>query len=86
MPATAKGSLKRRVFEILEIPVHADAVARFVDRGIVFLIVVNLLAVVLETVPAYKQDYETIFLSIEIGTVACFAVDQDENGTTQTVA
>lgn len=70
-----KAGLKRRVFEILEVPPVGDAWATLVERAIVVLIVVNVLAVILETVPDYKRDYERIFLSIEVGTVFCFAVE-----------
>lgn len=70
-----KAGLKRRVFEILEVPPVGDVWATLVERAIVVLIVVNVLAVILETVPDYKRDYERIFLSIEVGTVFCFAVE-----------
>lgn len=66
---------KRRIFEILEVSPLGDTVATTVERAIVVLIVVNVLAVILETVPDYKRAYEPIFLSIEVGTVFCFAIE-----------
>lgn len=66
---------KHRTFEILEVPPLADSTALFVDRAIVLLIVVNLFAVVMETVPGYRESYGELFLAFEIGTVAIFAVE-----------
>ena len=70
-----RAGLRRRVFEILEVPRVGDTVAIAVERAIVILIVVNVLAVILETVPDFKRDYGRLFLSIEVGTVVCFAVE-----------
>jgi len=70
-----KAGLKRRIFEILEVPPVGDTLATLVERAIVVLIVVNVLAVILETVPEYKRDYGRVFLSIELGTVFCFAIE-----------
>ncbi len=66
---------RRRTFEILEVPRIGDTVAIFVERAIVILIVVNVLAVILETVPEYKKAHHRLFLSIELGTVICFAIE-----------
>ncbi len=70
-----KAGLKRRIFEILEVPPIGDPIATAVERAIVILIVVNVLAVILETVPEYKRLYEHVFLTIEVGTVFFFAVE-----------
>ena len=76
MPVTSgRAGLKRRIFEILEVPPIGDPLAIAAERAIVFLIIVNVLAVILETVPEYKAAYEHIFLTIEIGTVVCFAFE-----------
>ena len=69
------GALKRRVYEVLEVGAGGDAVARFVDRTIVALIVFNLTAVVLETVPSLAAGYGRYFVAVEAATVALFAVE-----------
>ena len=66
---------KHRIFEILEVPPLGDGTALFVDRAIVFLIVLNVFAVVMETVPGYRQSYGGFFLAVEIGTVVLFALE-----------
>lgn len=68
-------ALKHRVFEILEVPPLGDRTALIVDRSIVVLIVVNLAAVVMETVPGYMESYGRLFIGFEIGTVVCFAIE-----------
>ncbi len=68
-------ALKHRVFEILEVPPIGDRLALIIDRAIVALIVGNLFAVVMETVPGYREAYGHLFVAIELGTVACFAIE-----------
>lgn len=75
MTGAAREGWKARIFEILEAPRVGDPVAVIVERSIVALIVVNLLAVVLETVADYRARYATTFTAIEVGTVACFAIE-----------
>lgn len=70
-PAAAK----LRVFEILEVSALSDRPARVVDWAIVFFIVLNLAAVVLETVPSLRASYGAVFLAIEGLTVALFAIE-----------
>jgi len=76
MPGASKYyALKHRVFEILEVPPMGDLTALIVDRAIGLLIVVNLFAVVMETVPGFKENYGRLFIGFEIGTVVCFAIE-----------
>ncbi|TBW38193.1 cyclic nucleotide-binding domain-containing protein [Siculibacillus lacustris] len=76
MARTARrSSWKQRVFDALEAPAIGDPVGIAVERAIVLLIVVNLAAVILGTVPDYKLTHAPLFLAIEAGTVACFAVE-----------
>jgi voltage-gated potassium channel len=76
VPTTSRyRALKHRIYEILEVPPLGDDTALVVNRAIVVLIVVNLVAVVMETVPEYRADYDHWFLAVEIGTVACFAIE-----------
>ncbi len=66
---------KRRIFEVLEVPPFGDAVALFVERAIIVLIVVNVASVVLETVPELRARFGPVFLAIEVGTVILFAIE-----------
>ncbi|MEJ1161017.1 cyclic nucleotide-gated ion channel [Prosthecomicrobium sp. N25] len=66
---------KRRVYEILEANAGGDRVAHLVSVGIIGLIVINVAAVVLETVPQLRGSYERLFVAIELVTVALFAVE-----------
>lgn len=72
--ASSSGS-KRRVFEILEIGAHGDWTARFVNGGIVALILVNITSVVLETVPELAARRGHVFVAIEVVTVLVFVVE-----------
>lgn len=76
MPTSSRRSgWKRRIFEILEVAPLGDRTALIVDRAIVVLIVVNLFAVVMETVPGYMEKYGGFFVAGELGTVLVFAVE-----------
>lgn len=57
--------IKRRLAEILDQESLDDPAARFLGRFIVLLIVVNLLAVSLESVPKLDAHYHVAFLVIE---------------------
>ena len=46
--------LRRRVYQVLEQGPVGDRVSTWVDRGLVVLIVVNLIAVALESMPAIR--------------------------------
>jgi voltage-gated potassium channel len=67
--------LKRRTFEILEANAGGDRVAQWVGIAIIVLIVINLTAVVLETVPELRASYGSLFVAIELITVALFAIE-----------
>ena len=67
--------IKQRVFEILEEGAAGDDISHFVDRGLIFLVVVNVAAVVLETVPSFHGGYRALFLAIEIFSVLIFTVE-----------
>lgn len=75
MPTTRRAAAKRRIYEILEMAPLGDGAARLVERGLVLLIVVNVFAVVMETVPGHRESYGGLFLAVEIGTVVCFAIE-----------
>lgn len=66
---------KRRVYEILEEGAQNDATSAWVDRALMALIILNVVAVVLETVPEYHARYATQFLLFEYASVAVFSVE-----------
>lgn len=67
--------MKRRLFEILEIGRPGDTASRLVDIAIIALVLSNVTAVVLETVPSLRERYGALFLAIEAVTVALFVVE-----------
>lgn len=66
---------KRRVYDLLEVSGVEDGLARAVERTLVVLVIVNLIAVLLETVPEIGARFALPFTVIEIGTAAVFAVE-----------
>src|SRR3974377_303946 len=72
MTRSAAHDIRRRVHALLD---HGPAsrVGRILDRALVGLIVVNLVAVALESVPALARDYHVLFASIEYVALAVFS-------------
>lgn len=68
-------SVRRRTWELLEPAAEGDAVGRFVDLAIRGLIALNVLAVVLETVPAIRDATGPAFHLFELLSVAVFSVE-----------
>ena len=66
---------RRRIYEILERGDPSDAVSVAVDRLIVALIILNLAAVALETVPRLGSDYAWLFETVEIISLVAFSVE-----------
>src|SRR6516225_2791845 len=57
--------LRRRVYQVLEQGSLGDGLSTWVDRALIMLIVVNLVAVALESIPRYGTRYATEFALIE---------------------
>src|SRR5260370_35579618 len=70
----ARIALKRRLAEVLEEQV-GDRPGRIVGRLIVLLILVNLAAVTLESVPNLAARYGMLFSTIEIASLLVFTVE-----------
>ncbi len=75
MSSDAKPSLRRRLFEILEIGAIDDRRSLWFNRFMVALILLNVVAVVFETVEAVYRQYEPWFWAFEIITVAIFTIE-----------
>ncbi len=75
-PALVKAHpLKQRVYEILEEGAQNDGISAWVDRTLMFLVVLNVAAVVLETVPSIYRAYRVEFTVFEYLSVAIFTVE-----------
>ncbi len=67
--------LRRRAFEVLEEAPRDDPLSLVVNRLLVVLITINLVAVVLESVPALAAEYHRIFAAIELVSLIVFTVE-----------
>ena len=66
---------QKRAFEIVEIGQADDRTSRFCDIFFFILIIVNVIAVCLETVDSIYANYKTIFKAIEFISVSIFALN-----------
>ena len=67
--------LRRRVYQVLEQGPVGDRMSVVVDRFLVALILVNLVAVALQTMPAFEPAYALWFDIIEIFSLVVFTVE-----------
>ncbi len=67
--------MKHKVYNLIEKGAHGSRVNRFFDYFIMSLILLNLAAIVLETVPQIKQPFYWYFKSFEIFSVIIFSVE-----------
>jgi voltage-gated potassium channel len=66
---------RRRAYEILEHGPVGDRTMRLVSRGVVLLVLVNIAAVVLESVPRYEAAFGGAFTAIEIVSLVVFTLE-----------
>src|SRR3954464_10188614 len=75
----ARGSppvgLRQRLYELLERGGAAGAATRLINGAIIALIVVNLVAAVLESVPELQQRYGRLFTAIEVISLGVFTLE-----------
>lgn len=69
------GSLRRRTWDVVEIARPGDRASRAFDIGIRALILLNVFAVVLETVPELEAAAGGLFAAFEAFSVAIFSVE-----------
>lgn len=74
-PAAAKKTWRRRVYEIVETGQDDDRMSEVFDTVIVALIVLNVGAIIFETVPEVHARYHYWLYGLEIFTVAVFTIE-----------
>lgn len=67
--------LKERVFEILDIPKENDKTSKYFDVFIFVLIIINVLAVIIESVEAVEEKYQLFFYYLELFSIIIFTVE-----------
>jgi voltage-gated potassium channel len=75
MPRRKLNELRRRIYQVLEQGPVGDSLGILVDRLLVVLILINLIAVALESVPDYHARYSLAFNLIEIFSLVVFTVE-----------
>src|SRR5499425_2356063 len=68
-------SLRRRLYEILEHGAIGDRTGLIVGRLLVALIVVNLVSMTLDSVPALQTQYGPLFTAIEVLSLVAFTIE-----------
>ena len=67
--------IRKRTCALLEVATEADHASAWVDRFIALLIVLNLTAFILVTVPAIRDQHLNAFLIFEIFSLAVFTIE-----------
>jgi voltage-gated potassium channel len=67
--------LRTRTATILDIATPGDLVSRRFDQALICLILINVVAVILESVPSLRQQWGQIFRGLEYFSVAVFSVE-----------
>ena len=67
--------LRHRVYLVLEQGLVGDGLSIAVDRALVLLILINLIAVALELVPELGTQYRRAFVAIEIFSLVVFSIE-----------
>jgi voltage-gated potassium channel len=75
MARSRSRNLRHRLYQVLEQGPVGDGVSTWVDRALVAIIVINLVAVALESMPQYATRYETAFAWIEYVSLAVFTIE-----------
>ncbi len=70
-----ENSLRSNVFRVLETAGKGDVASKIVDICLIALIAASVIAVVLESIPAFEARYRTKLQIFEIITVAAFSVE-----------
>ncbi len=68
-------SLRRRLYEILELGRGEDRASIYVDRFLIILIIANVIAYALETVSGFAAEYGVWLYAFEVFSVAVFTIE-----------
>ena len=68
-------SIRKRTFEILDIGAKNDRLSRIIDILLITLISLNVLSVILETLPVLQNKYQPLFDSFEMVSVIIFSIE-----------
>lgn len=66
---------RRRIYHLLEVAHENDYASKFVDVLLIILIVLNVIAVVIETLPSLQGRYEQSFLIFDYFSAIVFAIE-----------
>ena len=67
--------VRKRIAELLEQRDESDTSSRIVNHSLIVLIVLNVIAIILESVDAIYASYEQAFWSFEVFSVAIFTIE-----------
>tara|TARA_A100001011_G_C14319339_1_gene849695 strand:- start:1744 stop:2901 length:1158 start_codon:yes stop_codon:yes gene_type:complete len=67
--------LKRRVFNFLDVSIPGDRYGYLFDQFMIVLIILNVLAIILETVAEINTTYSTLFYRFELFSVVVFTIE-----------
>jgi len=68
-------TIRKRAFEILDTGTKNDLLSRSVDIALIALISLNVLSVILETLPSLQNEYHTAFENFELVSVIIFSIE-----------
>ena len=67
--------MRKRLYEVLEIADFDDTISRFFDLFIISLIILNVLALIISTVPEVNARFRYIFDIFEVFSISIFTVE-----------
>ena len=70
-----ESSVKRRVFQIVGKTEEGDRVGALFDGAIIFLIILSVVCIVLESFHEIARDYGRVFFALEVFTVVIFTLE-----------
>ena len=70
-----KKTIKRKIYEFVEVVSDDDQVGKSFDIFIIVLIILNIIAVILETVESLSLRYHDLFWNFEIFSVLVFSIE-----------
>lgn len=69
------GVWRRRIYQILDVGFAGDVLCQRIHWFLIALVLLNVVTVVLESVPSFQQQYKAEFMAIEVFSVAVFIVE-----------